>query len=604
MTRYAYKWLVGVVLALVCIPGLAETGSVAVELAVGEAVAPAGSAIVREGRLLVAAQFAVSQLGYAREDGYQAVTLKVFGHVLLFRDGVSICSYDGEELELDAPAAMVEGELYCPARALLRPFGAAVKKVGEGQFRIEAAGAYIRDIRQGSHNESVRVVIDLSAAVPFRCKLQPGALVVLIPVGADALGRRNLLRQLQFNETLVPTVTESHDKGWAQVHISHFSCEPPKVFTLGSPARIALDFMRPEPLRKPEFVPVPGQRTFPEQIEGVTWRSCSFGTDRGPVQAWLLVVDPRDADIIVRPALAEDTIHKRRTVKSIAQRERAYAAVNGGFFAPRGQPLGMLVIGGEWIANPLHQRAVLGLAKDGKAEIRNVSFAGWVEFERVGRLPLKGINRGHTEEHGIIVHTPRWGQLLIGSRDKTRIEVRGGVVEAVLTQGQATEVPGDGYVVSGVGKWAETLSDVEVGERVDLRPGTEPAWEGLAHAVGGGPRLLQKGQVAMSAYDERFRGDVRGGARPRTAAGIDKDGNLMLLVVDSINKGMTLAELAGVMEKLGAVEAMNLDGGGSSTFVIAGREMNQPSDGVARSVSNAIVIIDRKSQPAAAAKGK
>ncbi len=96
-----------------------------------------------------------------------------------------------------------------------------------------------------------------------------------------------------------------------------------------------------------------------------------------------------------------------------------------------------------------------------------------------------------------------------------------------------------------------------------MRPGTEPAWEGLAHAVGGGPGLLQKGQVAMAAYDERFRGDVRGGARPRTAAGIDKDGNLMLLVVDSINKGMTLAELAGVMEKLGAGEAMNLEGGGS-----------------------------------------
>ncbi len=212
MNGCAYKWAVGVALALVCSAGFAETANVAVELAMGETVAPAGSAVVREGRLLIAARFAVSQLGYAREDGYKAVTLKVFGHVLLLREGAEVCSYDGEETGLEAPAAMVEGELYCPAKVLLRPLGAGVKKVGEGRFRIAAPGAHIREIRQGSRNESVRVVIDLSEAVPFRCKVQSGALVVLIPVRADGQGRRNLLRQLQFNEALVPTVTETMTK--------------------------------------------------------------------------------------------------------------------------------------------------------------------------------------------------------------------------------------------------------------------------------------------------------------------------------------------------------------------------------------------------------
>jgi hypothetical protein len=603
MKRHLREILVGVLLAAVCSAGPAETANVAVELAVGEMVAPASSAIMCDGRLLIAAQFAVSHLGYAREDSYKAVTLKVFGHVLLLRDGAAICSYDGEELELDAPAVMIDGELYCPAKVLLRPFGAVVKKVAEGQFRIDAPGAHIRDIRQGSHNESVRVVIDLSEAAPFRCRLQAGAVVVLIPVGADEQGRRNLLRQLQFSEELVPTVTESHDKGWAQVHISHFSSEPPKVFTLGEPARIAIDLMRPEPLGKPQLVPTPERPSFPKQIEGVKWRSCSFGSERGPIQAWMLIVDPHDTDIIIRPALARDTIRKRQTVKRIAERECAYAAVNGGFFAPRGDPLGMLVIDGEWIATPLHQRAVLGFGGDGKAQIRNVSFDGWVKFERVGKLPVEGINRGHEGAHGIVVYTPRWGELLLGSRYKTRIVVRGGVVETVLQQGQATEVPVNGYVLSGVGQYANKLRDVEVGERVDLHNETNAPWPDLVHAVGGGPRLLKNGQMGMDVYDERFRSDVRGGARPRTAAGIDKDGNLILLVVDSINKGMTLTDLAMIMGKLGAVEAMNLDGGGSSTFVIAGREMNQPGDGVARSVSNAIVIIDRKSV-AAAVKGK
>ena len=81
MRRGLYTWMVGVALVGVCSAGLAQTDSVAVDLAVGEMTAPAGSAIVREGRLLVAARFAVSDLGYAREDGYKAVTLKVFGHL-------------------------------------------------------------------------------------------------------------------------------------------------------------------------------------------------------------------------------------------------------------------------------------------------------------------------------------------------------------------------------------------------------------------------------------------------------------------------------------------------------------------------------------------
>jgi exopolysaccharide biosynthesis protein len=86
---------------------------------------------------------------------------------------------------------------------------------------------------------------------------------------------------------------------------------------------------------------------------------------------------------------------------------------------------------------------------------------------------------------------------------------------------------------------------------------------------------------------------------PRTAVGVDRDaGQVLLLVVDGrsdTSRGATLVELANLMLGLGADEALNLDGGGSSTLVgrrPAGgvRVLNTPSDGSQRHVSNALEV--------------
>ncbi len=600
MSRKTYTWIAALAVLLHCGWLWADGAALEVELLAGEIAVPDGAAIVRDGRLLIADSFAEAHLGYTRQVDGQVVTLKAYGHQWTFREAAEVCSCDGQPVALEVPAVLIGEEFYCPAHVLLEPLGAAVRKLDQARFELELPGTHLLDIRQGSHDDKVRVVIDLSAPVPFESQLASHALVLRIPVLPDPQGRNDLLRQLQFSESLVPTVTENRDCGWSQITINHHSADSPALFTLREPARIVIDFLRPEPIVQPRTPQPPAPQPLPEKIDGVEWRSCNFSTARGPVRAWLLIVDPTDPDIVIRPALAATTIHHRRTVKSIALRDAAYAAVNGGFFAPRGQPLGMLMIEGEWISNPLYQRAVLGFTKAGEVQIRNVVFDGWVEFEGLGRLPLEGINRGHTDEDGVVLYTPRWGDHLLGNPRKTRVVVSGGVVQAILSRGEAAAIPQAGFVLSGLDRRAESLLQVELGQQVALLLDTKPSWPGLCHAVGGGPRLLAGGEIAIPYYDERFRADVRASTRPRTAAGIDQQGRLILLVVDNVNKGMTLGELARVMSKLGVVEAMNLDGGGSSTLVIAGKHVNQPSDGVPRSVSNAIVIIDRNKTAATA----
>lgn len=124
-------------------------------------------------------------------------------------------------------------------------------------------------------------------------------------------------------------------------------------------------------------------------------------------------------------------------------------------------------------------------------------------------------------------------------------------------------------------------------------------------AVGGGPMLVKAGKnVAVENYwKEVFDGGGIGGTsrQPRTAVGATADGKLILLVCDGRNMrgsaGFTLAELADKMIALGAVDAVNLDGGGSSTMVGSdGKVLNRPSDTgsaeaiIERKISTAIVI--------------
>jgi exopolysaccharide biosynthesis protein len=105
----------------------------------------------------------------------------------------------------------------------------------------------------------------------------------------------------------------------------------------------------------------------------------------------------------------------------------------------------------------------------------------------------------------------------------------------------------------------------------------------LDWAVGGGPVLVKDGAIFISNNEEKkFAGKAIADHHPRTAMGYTKDGYLILLAVQgrmkNIAVGTTLTETAQILIDLGAVEAINLDGGGSSCLLINGKETIKPSD--------------------------
>lgn len=146
---------------------------------------------------------------------------------------------------------------------------------------------------------------------------------------------------------------------------------------------------------------------------------------------------------------------------------------------------------------------------------------------------------------------------------------------------------------------SEDISLTDINNRMKKIPEASSfsRWK-MQTAIGGGPVLLQNGEIKITNNEERkFSGKEANNPEPRTAIGYTKDNKLVVLVCEGRSAdaaGLTLIQLAGVLKDLGCTEAVNLDGGGSSCMLVNGKQTNYPSSkGVQRSVPS-VFLIEKK----------
>ncbi|MGQ9730799.1 MAG: phosphodiester glycosidase family protein [Candidatus Zipacnadales bacterium] len=498
---------------------------------------------------------------------------------------------DGIETEATFPPLMQGGQLYLPVSTLAANFPFEVNGPFANGLELTGPNATVQSVRQGSHPDYVRMVIDVSAAAPFRWSVNSHSLT--ITVSGERGATDGVFQSMTFPEAMVPEVIqEPAVGGGTMILIGHHCPTDVLVFTLSDPYRIVIDF----PRKPPE---VPGPLQAPEDLDynrQTPWTVHKLMTSRGVAVAYSVTLPVGQGKATLIPALAGSTIHSRRTVSAIALAANAYVAINGGFFAPNGNPLGMLVIDGEWIKEPMLGRTVLGVMQDGSLKMGNVRFASRIILPGAGAVTIDHLNAGHADSDDVVLYTRRWGDATAEKTEPkaTRVMIaQNGQVQLVNTEGRGMVIPPGGYVLSAVGPRAAQIAKAQVGGMATLQLGTDPPWPGLRHALGGGPRLVANGCVYVTSSAESFRADVAVGAAPRSAVGIMPNGDALLMVVDGrqagYSAGMTLGELAEALVKLGVKDAMNLDGGGSSTLVVRGRLANRPSDGAQRLVSNALL---------------
>lgn len=329
-------------------------------------------------------------------------------------------------------------------------------------------------------------------------------------------------------------------------------------------------------------------------------------TGRDRWQIGLLVVDPAKATI--RLAQGMDEVAGAETTSSMAARHGAVAAINGGYFRTtgiaRGEPVGVLSIRGRILSEPVRNRAALVFRDEGngiRAAFSRVSLEAELAVGRRSAIRIDGFNRPR-EKDELIVFTPEFHRTTLTGPEGLELEVVGGRVVALHEGMGSLPVPRDGLVISASGSAVDKLKAVvSKGVRIELRTrlrtdpdaGFEPDF-----ILGGGPRLIAAGKSIIaedvSSYAEAFYTT----RHPRTAIGRRADGRLVLVTVDgrqpALSVGMSIAELAALMLELGCTEAMNLDGGGSTTMVAGGRIVNSPSDATGeRPVSDALLVVRR-----------
>jgi hypothetical protein len=365
-----------------------------------------------------------------------------------------------------------------------------------------------------------------------------------------------------------------------------------------------------------------------ELAPGVAYRQ--FTDTRGPWAMYLVRVDLRRADLEIRNARAVDQLRGRERITDMVRRinttgVRVLAAVNGDFFDLKsGENENNQVIAGEWwkglkvtdspydtydnvhvqfgmdaARRPLMDRFIL----DGKAWARGVMTPIiTLNFNPSGNpegTALYTSRYGATTPHDTVRQTAEAPLASAGRRGDTLLFVRRGALSA----SSGSHILADGAVLAAYGTGARTkeVQAMADGDTVKVLLATLPRIQrGAAPAmiIGGWPRILRDGEnVAGDAATVEGTISRNAEARhPRTSVGFSRDSStLFILAVDGRSEnsgGMTLVELANMMRQLGAWQAMNFDGGGSTTMVIEGKVVNRPSDQAGeRPVGSALLVV-------------
>lgn len=402
---------------------------------------------------------------------------------------------------------------------------------------------------------------------------------------------------------------------------------PRTTFAFATTLLIVMRAMALEGIATPRLDAQPAS-TVRELARGVSYWHVTDA--RGPWRMHVVRVDLRRAGVELRAARAGDRLRGRERTSAMARRvstagQRVLAAVNADFFDLRsGENENNQVVAGEWwkglkvtespfdtydnvhvqfamdaSGRPLIDRFML----DGKAWARGVM------------TPIITVNANPSgAPEGTALYTARFGAstprdtarqtaeaalVSAGRRGDTLLYVRSGAVAVA----SGTSIPMDGAVLAAYGARTREVQAMLEGDTVRVVLATLPRMPGGASPaliIGGWPRILRDG-VNVAADAATVEGTISRNAEvrhPRTAIGYSKDGRtLWLFVVDgrsTTSVGMTLVEMADEMRRLGAWQAMNFDGGGSTTMVIDGSVVNTSSDPTGeREVGNALLIVDR-----------
>ncbi|MFA6119199.1 MAG: phosphodiester glycosidase family protein [Parachlamydiales bacterium] len=321
----------------------------------------------------------------------------------------------------------------------------------------------------------------------------------------------------------------------------------------------------------------------------------------------IIEIDPDLYEIKAVKAL--DNGIGRESVLSLSNRHKAIAAINGGFFTIGstldGKACGALKIH-DWVALPFKPRGCIGWNIHNKPIFDRLL----VTIDLNKELSVDGLNR-QRKTGEIILFNSLFNKSTLTTSDGEELIIQNHIITDIKRGQGSSLIPADGWVLSiqkehplfGFFQKGSSISfDFNIMSQTNLTISEE--WGKCDYIVGGTPILIKNSTKILDFSPELTIPTFLTNRHARTAIGILPNGNWIFVVVDKtgIFDGMSMDELSDFMISLSCTNALNLDGGGSSTIVFDGEIKNSPhgdedegeGQKVIRRVSDAIIVIPKK----------
>lgn len=347
--------------------------------------------------------------------------------------------------------------------------------------------------------------------------------------------------------------------------------------------------------------------------KGVTHENIIKFTTNGWYNINIMTVDLSNQYVHIDTLTNTESIGRLATTKKLAAQRNAVAAVNASFFTPTGSgfghPVGTVIQSSNILCatndinrygDTMASISLDNLNKIGldywKSDMNLISPNGM-------KIPVAQYNKPNGSKFAdITVFDKKWGAAAVGATEEmpdiTQMVVADGKVSQFLISQPPAIIPENGFIVVTRTAGTKTLQQAfAVGDSIVLSIGSTPGISNKKMSVSGSSILIKNGTIP-----ETFSfaaADVMKNS-PKTAIGSSKDGRFLYMVTvdgrQTASIGLSMTDMALLMQSIGAYHAINMDGGGSTTMVarpVGSTEVqvvNKPSDGLSRGVSTAIGV--------------
>lgn len=442
-------------------------------------------------------------------------------------------------------------------------------------LKIFTPDAKVTEIRRNSTDKGERITLLLSRPTPWQQSQVGNQLTVTVAA--------------ETNNPNSPRLTQSTDR-ITQLQIRPAGKETtidlqfnpnliPQVRTLSNPPRLVIDL-------EENFLPPPQRIAW---LPGITWREEWLAVEGKRWQFYGLEINPQQQGISFRPIWANQGMTGTVPLNTIATVNRAVAAINGGFFnRDRQLPVSPIKREGVWYSGAVFERGAVAWNDRHEFTFDRLNYRETITLPDNQKINLTNLNSGFVQK-GIARYLPSWGEYTNLTDNETIVTVQDNrVVQNITVATSFTQKflpPPNGYllVARQVPEITTLLApQTLVKGEVSVRPS---AFNQLPHLLGGGPLLLQNGKPVADAHKEGFSKTFATQAAPRSVIARLKNNNLLLL---TLYPNPTLEETTKILQQLGAVDALNLDGGSSTGLWLGGTTVDK--QGETRPVHNALAV--------------